>query len=71
MELQNNFLFYLKVGVETGILRGMKGGPEDVPCLFVYSCLAVQSHLTVKIVAPRVPDSQAPETIIKYKTNLL
>ena len=30
---------------------------EGVPCSFAYDFLAVQSHLTVKIVAPRVSDS--------------
>ena len=30
---------------------------EGVPCSLAYSSLAVRSHLTVKILAPRVPDS--------------
>ena len=33
---------------------------EGVPCSIAYSSLAVRSHLAVKIVAPRLPDSQTP-----------
>ena len=36
---------------------------DDVPFSFAYSFLAVQSNLTVKIVAPEVPDNSKPSTI--------
>ena len=43
---------------------------ECVLCSFMYCSLAVRSHLAVKFIAPRVPESQTPETVIKDKINL-
>ena len=38
---------------------------EGVPYSLAYSSLKVRSHLTVKIVAPWMPDSKTPQTTVK------